>query len=174
MTQTNNVGTLRSLAQGLSVVLGRLEPAEAARVSAEAAAILIQSMTRTTDPSFLTMFAESLSAVLGNDQRDRCAEAVAAAVGCLHDGPGLPGAVLLLRPAAEPFPRRLSDQQLVELLKHPLCVGPARRAVLDQLGIYHRRAFADQWEFVRFAQEQKLGLDLTSPPRRPEPFAVGR
>ncbi len=65
-----------------------------------------------------------------------------------------------------PLPRRLSDQELVELLKHPLCVGPARRAVLGQLGLQHGRPFADQWEFVRFAEEQKLGLDLTSPPKR--------
>jgi hypothetical protein len=36
------------------------------------------------------------------------------------------------------------------------------------LGIRHRQTFADQWEFVRFAQEQKLDLDLLSPPHRSE------
>jgi hypothetical protein len=73
----------------------------------------------------------------------------------------------LLRPAAEPYQRRFSDQELVELLKLPLCVGFARSAVLAQLGWQHQRTFADQWEFVRYAEEQKLGLDFTSPPRRP-------
>jgi hypothetical protein len=29
-------------------------------------------------------------------------------------------------------------------LKHPLCVGAARRVILDQLGFHHQRTFADQ------------------------------
>ena len=53
----------------------------------------------------------------------------------------------------------------VELLKDPLCVGPARRVILDQLEHRYQRKFADQWAFVRFAQEQQLGLDFTSPPK---------
>jgi hypothetical protein len=125
-------------------------------------------MTQADNPTALYLV-RGLSAMLGSDQRDKRAEAVAATVGFLHECQGLPGAVSLLRPAAEPFPRRLSDQQLVDLLKHPLCVGEARRAVLDQLGMQHQQTFADQWEFVRYAEEQKLGLDFTSPPRKPEP-----
>jgi hypothetical protein len=46
-------------------------------------------------------------------------------------------------------------------------VGAARRAVLDQLGNRYHRTFADQWEFVRYAREQRLGLDFTTPPKRP-------
>jgi hypothetical protein len=46
--------------------------------------------------------------------------------------------------------------------------------VLDALGTRYQRRFADHWEFVRFAEEQKLGLDFTSPPQRPEPLATGR
>jgi hypothetical protein len=55
---------------------------------------------------------------------------------------------------------------LVDLLKQPFCVGEARRLVLDQLQRHYRRPFADQWEFVRFATEHNLGLDLTTPPKR--------
>jgi hypothetical protein len=58
---------------------------------------------------------------------------------------------------------------LVDLLKQPLCVGEARRLVLDQLQRHYQRPFADQWDFVRFAQEQNLGLDLKTPPRRSAP-----
>jgi hypothetical protein len=61
---------------------------------------------------------------------------------------------------------------LVELLKHPLCVGEARRAVLDALGTHFHRTFADQWDFVRYATEQNLDLDLISPPKRSEPAAA--
>ena len=40
--------------------------------------------------------------------------------------------------------------------------------VLEQLETRYRRPFADHWQFVRFATEQHLGLDFTTPPRRPE------
>src|SRR5262249_41971642 len=63
--------------------------------------------------------------------------------------------------------RRFSTQQLVDLLKQPTCIGRARRLILDQLENRYRQKFTDHWDFVRFAEKQKLGLDLTSPPRRP-------
>jgi hypothetical protein len=40
--------------------------------------------------------------------------------------------------------------------------------VLEQPENRQRRPFADPWEFVRFARAQNLGLDFTTPPRRPE------
>src|SRR5262249_54782503 len=66
-----------------------------------------------------------------------------------------------------PPPPPLRAQTLVDMLKQPLCVGEARRLVLGQLARHYGRPFADQWEFVEYAQEHKLGLDLTSPPRQP-------
>ncbi|MGO9466002.1 MAG: hypothetical protein ACLQIB_43755 [Isosphaeraceae bacterium] len=70
---------------------------------------------------------------------------------------------------AEPFPCRLTTQDLVDLLKMPTCIGAARRVVLNHLGNRYGRRFANHWAFVRFAREQKLDLDFTTPPRRPEP-----
>ncbi len=58
-------------------------------------------------------------------------------------------------------------QPMVDLLKHPFCVGAARHVILDQLGHRHHRQFIDQWDFVRYAQEHRLGLDFTTPPKRP-------
>jgi hypothetical protein len=71
--------------------------------------------------------------------------------------------------AAEPFPCRLSTRDLVELLKMPTCVGKLRRIILDHLGHRYRRRFDTHWDFVRYAQEQRLGLDFTTPPKRPDP-----
>jgi hypothetical protein len=65
------------------------------------------------------------------------------------------------------LPPPLPAQTLVDLLKSPPCVGEARRIVLAQLARHYGRDFADQWEFARFAEEQDLGLDLTSLPRDP-------
>jgi hypothetical protein len=163
MAKTNNASALPPLAEPLSALAARLEP----QVAGEAAATLTQAMAKTNDPSVLPPLAEPLSAVLGNAHHDKRATAVTATIASLHDGQGLPGGVLLLRPTAELFARRLSDQDLVELLKHPLCVGEARRAVLDELGIQHRRTFADLWEFVEYAEKHLPEIDLKSPPKRP-------
>jgi hypothetical protein len=61
----------------------------------------------------------------------------------------------------------LPAQLLVDLLKQPLCVGEARRVVLEQLGRHYNRPFADQWEFVDYVRNNKLPLNLTTPPQRP-------
>ncbi len=85
---------------------------------------------------------------------------------------GLTGLIPLVPAVLEPAITLLAEPLLaailVELLKDPLCVGAARRAVLDALGVRYGRSFADQWEFVRFAEEQELDLALTSPPQRDE------
>jgi len=58
----------------------------------------------------------------------------------------------------------LPPQMLVDLLKHPFCVGETRRLVLDQLALHYHRPFVDQWDFVDYAEMQKPDLDLTTPP----------
>ena len=67
------------------------------------------------------------------------------------------------------FAGESTPQDLVELLKHPFCVGGARRAVLDALEFTYKRSFKDQWEFVEYAQKHQPQLDLLTPPKRPEP-----
>jgi serine/threonine protein kinase len=146
-----------------SVQLAELE----AQAAPQEATALTQMMAKTTDRYILQAeLAKCLSKVLADARPNKRAGAVAAAVGCLLDGNNLPGALVLLNPTVKLLPRQLTDQDLVELLKNPLCVGSARRCVLDELGVRHQRRFPDQWEFVRFAQEQKLGLDFTTPPKR--------
>jgi hypothetical protein len=83
----------------------------------------------------------------------------------LSSSAGTPlAALVLLPPALEPVPPPLPAQTLVDLLKRPLCVGAARRLVLEQLSRHYGRPFADQWEFVAYAREHHLDLDLTTPP----------
>jgi hypothetical protein len=96
------------------------------------------------------------------------AAAVAALVS--HAAGPLP-ALAALPATSEPLPCRLSTQDLVELLKMPTWWGQARQLVLKHLGNRYGRRFATHWEFVRFAQEQRLNLDFTSPPQRPKPPA---
>ena len=84
----------------------------------------------------------------------------------IANGPlaGLP----FLPTASEPLPCRLDTPDLVEMLKFPTCVGAVRRVILDQLGNRYHRRFATHWNFVRYAQEQDLNLDFTTPPKRPD------
>jgi hypothetical protein len=83
--------------------------------------------------------------------------------------PSLEGALeAAARIAAEPYPCRLTTQELVDLLKMPTCFGAARRVVFDHLGNRYNRSFVNHWAFVRYATDQNLNLDFTTPPRRPQ------
>jgi hypothetical protein len=162
LTKTNNSVFARGeLAQGLSAVAARLEPKEAAST-------LTQAMTKTNGPADLRELAQGLLATLTRDPRNSLVRAASleAVAGVSYRHPLLAPTALVL--TLEPLPCRLSTQELVDLLKSPFCVDPARRVVLGQLERRYRRQFADHWEFVRFATEQRLGLDFTTPPRRPE------
>ncbi|HVC93782.1 MAG TPA: serine/threonine-protein kinase [Pirellulales bacterium] len=75
-------------------------------------------------------------------------------------------------PAASRGGCRLTTPQLVELLKMPTCFGPSRRVILDHLEHRYGRKFNTVWAFVRFAEVEKLDLDFTTPPRRPDPAAM--
>jgi hypothetical protein len=169
---TKDPGALSHLAEGLSAVATRLEGKDAAAVSAQAAATLAQA-TKDTNEFEMGKLALArglswlLSAVPPSELHSRSATAASAVTSVADTGQPLTAFALLL-PAAEPPPCRLSTPQLVNLLKTPGFVGEARRVVLDHLGNRYKRHFADQWEFVRFAKEQKLDLDFTSPAQRPE------
>jgi serine/threonine protein kinase len=120
-------------------------------------------------------YPDSLNIILtdnGREQRTRRAAKTAETA-----GPGLEGALeAAARISAEPYPCRLTTQELVDLLKMPTCFGAARRIVLDHLGNRYGPRFVNHWAFVRYATEQNLNLDFTSPPRRPTyaPSAVRR
>jgi hypothetical protein len=172
---TRDPSALPELAGGLSAVAYRLEPTEAAAVCKQAAVTLTSALntSSTTDAQTFPRLTLSLSAVLtgtagtslsGQSQR---AVALVTALSSTANGQSLLSTVPLLYLAGKPLQSRLSTPQLVELLKNPLCVGEASRIVLEVLGARYKRQFANQWEFVHFAQEQNLGLDFTSPPERP-------
>jgi hypothetical protein len=148
----------------LCTVAARLEPSDAM----QAVATFFEAWAKRRGPHMPGELATKLSAVLTEhspaSQRQRGVEA-SAAVGVAASQPF--AALAFLPGASEPLPCRFTDQQLVELLKLPTCIREAGRVVLNHLGNRHRRHFIDHWELVRFAKEQQLGLDFTSPPVRP-------
>jgi tRNA A-37 threonylcarbamoyl transferase component Bud32 len=150
-------------------VVPGLNPQDATLFSSRLAHVLCSDVTANAagkNPDYDR--SENLDALLTNANRpevSRRGTAVGTAVGLAGGGPfaTLPA----LPSASEPLPCRLSTQDLVELLKMPTCFGKARKVVLQHLGNRYGRTFANHWEFVRFAQEQRLDLDFTTPPKRP-------
>jgi hypothetical protein len=172
--QRSAYDALRPLAQALAAVCSRLEPKDAA----QAVRALSHTMAKTKDlyavPYFryaLPYLAQGLAAVAARLEPNDAAEVYTILTYFL---PGTADSLFLdtadslfLNRAIKLLAGRLSTRQMVELLKHPTCVGSACRAILDELENRYRQKFADHWAFVRFAKEQKLGLDFTTPPQRP-------
>ena len=153
------------LVDGLAAVAGRLEPDQAIL-------ILSKSLADTTDSRNRGKLAECLGLVvigLPREARDRAQRATIFAAGGFATPHNLLPSLPLLHPHFQSPPRPLPSQVLVDLLKHPFCVGEARRAVLDALEVTYGRKFADQWEFVAYARNpaNNLNLDLLTPPVRP-------
>jgi serine/threonine protein kinase len=152
------------LAEALAAVAGRMKPEDGT-------ATLIEALRRTESPQAHEKLVQGLRTILLTNNAaevTRKALATSTFVASMCGGAEEPlQALAFIGKATEALPSRLSPQQLVNLLKHPLCIGPARRVILDQLGMHYDQDFADQWDFVHFAEERNLELDLTSPPRRP-------
>jgi hypothetical protein len=158
-----------SLAAGLSVVAARMQPTRAVDV-------LVAALRDGTDASARRHLARGLSTVtLGvpSDARER-SQNPTFVVGSFATPRNILSSLALLHPHFHPRPRLLPAQDLVELLKHPFCVGEARRAVLDVLEFTYKRPFRDQWEFVEFVEKNNIRnehgqlIDLLTPPKRPE------
>jgi hypothetical protein len=171
MAKTSDSSALVALAQGLSALTEHLVPEDAL-------ATLTHAMGRTADPSAMRALAEGLSRLATRLEAKDAArpagilmQAVARTTDPYARGVVAHGHAVAIPPlfllAFVALPEPLPTPDLVELLKHPTCVGMARRVILDQLENRYHHKFADHWAFVRFAKEQKLGLDFTSPPKRP-------
>jgi hypothetical protein len=167
MAKTTDPLALSSLAQALSSLAGRLEPKEAATL----APTVVEAMTKTTNPLALSSLARALSSLAGRlepkDAADR-AVFIARAIGEEVSPPTYLSGLASLLQAAQPPPCRFPTQELVDLLKMPTCVGPARDVVLRLLGQKCNRHFADLWQFVAYAHEHLPDIDLTTPPKRPQ------
>jgi hypothetical protein len=131
--------------------------------------LLVEAIGKTNDSQALTLV-WGLSSLAGRmepgEAIDRAVLAARAIGEELSPPTRLSGLATLLQASRLP-PCRFSPQELVELLKMPTCVGPAREVVLRLLGRTYDRHFADLWAFVDWAHEHHPELDLTTPPQRP-------
>jgi hypothetical protein len=170
MKDTKHPPALMGLAQALAAAAARMESTDAATVTARAASLIMQVNDEVKDTRLALSLPTLLSPVSPAEIPSRSITVASAVAFATSTGRPLCTLTFVIA-ARESPPCRLTDQQLIELLKMPTCIGTARRVVLDQFGNRYRRYFADVWAFVRFAKENKLDLDVTTPPHRPEPIA---
>lgn len=152
---------LAALARALSVLAARLPPDQATAPAAVAARALTRCMAESKDSYALEALATGLSEVspfLNRADAARLAADAAVLARAMTENRDLIKRSGLAGSFANLF-ARLEVPELVGLLGRPLCAGPARRLVLDQLGKRYKRKLADHWEFVRFAGEQHIPLD---------------
>jgi hypothetical protein len=150
--------------QAINRALGALElrltEKDADEVQGRAALAVLVSMARHPDQAaqMAGLLTGHLIPVPANEFRQHLCAAVALG----GQGQLFPTLTIVV-PAAQ-YPRPLPPQMLADLLRHPLCLGPARTAVLEQLARHYHRPFADVWAFVEFAEAGNLGLGLRAPP----------
>jgi hypothetical protein len=173
-TEFNSSFQRGSQAAALAALVARMDSEEAGRLCADAAHSLVRSRFKRTGENLLTgapvvhldVSDAYIELLLTGFLPTRTPAKAATVVTSLADSSGLPVtgiAILIL--VKNPPPCRLSTGQLVDLLKDPLCVGQARRIILNQLEIRYQREFPDHWAFVRFA-ESELHMDCKGPPQR--------
>jgi len=153
-----------SIDNAVAMLLPRLDPELAGRRARDLAIVMVAERN-------YGIVKGEFNSILNDTSRDQISRRVARIAKTA--APGLEGMLeSAARVSAEPFPCRLTTQELVDLLKMPTCVGAVRRVVLDHLGNRYGRRFVNHWAFVRFATEQKLNLDFTTPPQRPDPRTI--
>jgi hypothetical protein len=176
LDHTSDDLTRDAMIQQMSVLIQALDTDAARRSAQKIARWLIADphfptgeggpLGRSASITFHSVSLERCFTHVPRPQASRRTATITSAIGASSSGPM--AGIALLTAAAEPLPCRLTTQDLVELLKMPTCVCEVRKVILDQLGNRYRRRFDTHWDFVRYAQQQKLNLDFTTPPQRPD------
>ena len=69
-----------------------------------------------------------------------------------------------LEKAVGKLAERCGEQEQVELLKHPFCVGASRDGVRAALNKRLKQNFRTHWALVAWLRQHRPDLNLTSPP----------
>jgi hypothetical protein len=147
---------------GLRALAARLDPDQAA--AAARLALEVIGMTANDDvQSALVVDLDALLAKLDPAALPGRAGAIAGALAGASGAPTPLAGVAALVAVARPLPGRLSEQQLVDLLKMPSCRREARAVLVRQLGNQCGQRFDSLWDFVAWAQKNRPDLDLASP-----------
>jgi hypothetical protein len=176
-------------------VADRAPPGQRQRWAEQAAAPLIAALDKADLKTSPEDFVPALTAVWGRLTPAQRTRLLSRAAESLDEMTRVAGDVRKPQALFRALPPICSDQQLIDLLKRPLCVADAADAVLSELGRRCDRpearrraddlpallgplggrlarepamAFDDLWDAVDWLREHRPELDLTSPPHRSE------
>jgi hypothetical protein len=166
---TKNSDTRSTLSVGLVAVAAKLSTEDAQKVCGQAAEALVAVIRDTKNSDALVPLPESLMALAGKLTSGQLRSCAVQLVELLNTGSRRQVSGTL-----GTFAAKLSDKDLIEILKTPLCVGEARTIILKELTkkLKPQHPFTTDWEFVDWVQENRKDLepDLVRPPVRPEPL----
>jgi hypothetical protein len=165
LSRRTNSDQSEALALGLSSLAACLDPKTAVMT-------LTEAIEKTSRPRTLAALAKGLLGVANRLDAAAAAAACNKAAKVLNqalstDPFALEAVSNELSMVGDPPRCSLSTPNLIDMLKSPLCIRESRRVVLAALGARYKRQFADDWDFVHFADQGKLGLDFTTPPQQP-------
>jgi hypothetical protein len=162
MERSTDPGQLWALAEALKAVPGEPAPAEAQRAFTQ----LITIMKRSTDPGQLRALAGASKAVVGRLARAEAQRAFAQLITIMERDADLELLEALVG-ALKAVPADVDRKILIDLLKWPTSVGVLRATLLEMVERGTIEKFGGNlWTMVTWAQ--KNGLDVKSPPKRPD------
>jgi hypothetical protein len=167
--KTNNYDQLATLATGLAAVSARLERKDRNRLCFRVNALFVKAIAKPLDSFQSDQIGRGLAALAERLEPSAAAASIMYALTKnlpMSDYRRFYARAMLTR-RLQLLVSKMSMPEIVELLKNPICVGLAQSIILEQLQQKHRVVFADQWAFIRFVQEKKMGLDFVTPPNPP-------
>jgi hypothetical protein len=158
---------LAEQARALAALAPRVGPDEARAVSR----ITLGSLATVREGYPFSQLARALAAVAGRMGPGEAPLAANRFLDTFHWSTGLqeqdPPDAVQIRRTLTALTEQLDRDQLLDLLKHPICVGDARKIVLRRLEVVMNHPFATVWDLVDYLEQTEPGLDLSTPPTRP-------
>jgi hypothetical protein len=167
MTRIDRSASLHALGGAVAALAARID----ATAAEKAVRQMLDAMANTQDAAALAELGATVAVLVARMEGEAAQNAAAKAASRALDARARaenPDVRQTLDDAVATLTARLTDHGLVDLLKHPTCVGEARRLVLGEFSKRMKRDFADVWELADWLREHRPDVDLVSPPRRPE------
>jgi tRNA A-37 threonylcarbamoyl transferase component Bud32 len=157
---------LATFLETLAATAARLKEQEAHALMAAAVRNLTGQMGRLDPPNATTLLRAlpAMAGRLGERETAAVAQSVAALMG-RHPPPDYDDLINAWKGLAG----SMTTQDIVNVLKHPFCVGRTRAELVRELGRRLNRRSDGVWELLAWLQEHQPDVDLSTPPRPARP-----
>jgi hypothetical protein len=155
----------KDMTEGLLMVVTKLPPETAANfLESVASQVVVQIGDPPGSPAqqlLADRLADRLAMFIDNTSPEQAASWLVVTISrCPHTNAE--------RPLTESYRKtldRLDLPAIVELMKHPLCVGSLRSLALQRAEQVAGTPFKSRWEFVEWLRQRHPEIDLSAPPK---------